>query len=131
MPSEKTPVSTSDAPAAIGPYAQAIRSGDLLFTSGQVAIDPATGNLVTGGIVEQTTRSLENLRAVLAAAGTDCAHVVKTTVFLQSMSDFAAMNEVYAQYFAPQGTVPPARSTVQVAALPKGGLVEIECIARL
>lgn len=126
----KTAVSTTAAPAAIGPYTQAVRVGDMLFTSGQVAIDPATGNLVPGGIVEQTTRVLENLKAVLAAAGIDLIHVVKTTVFLRDMKDFAAMNEVYAKYLAPQGTVAPARSTVAVAGLPKDALVEIECIAK-
>ena len=130
MPLTKTAVSTAEAPAAIGPYSQAVRVGDTLYTSGQVALDPATGALVAGGIVEQTTRVLENLKAVLAAAGVDFTHVVKTTVFLKSMADFAAMNEIYATYFAPHGTVPPARSTVQVAGLPKDALVEIECIAK-
>ena len=130
MSQNKTAISTTDAPAAIGPYSQAVRVGDMLFTSGQVALDPATGNLVPGGIVEQTTRVLENLKAVLAAAGLDMIHVVKTTVFLKDMKDFAAMNEIYAKYFAPQGAVPPARSTVQVAGLPKDALVEIECIAK-
>jgi 2-iminobutanoate/2-iminopropanoate deaminase len=129
MPQTKTAISTKDAPAAIGPYTQAVRVGDMLFTSGQVALDPATGNLVPGGIVEQTTRVLENLRAVLAAAGLGFEHVVKTTVFLKDMKDFAAMNEIYARSFAPEGIVAPARSTVQVAGLPKDGLVEIECIA--
>jgi 2-iminobutanoate/2-iminopropanoate deaminase len=129
MPLEKSAISTSDAPAAIGPYSQAIRTGDTVFTSGQIPIDPATGNLVPGGIEAQTTRVCENLQAVLAAAGLTFAHVVKTTVFLKSMADFAAMNAIYAQYFAPPGTIPPARSTVQVAALPKDALVEIECIA--
>lgn len=130
MSNLKTAVSTPDAPAAIGPYTQAVRVGDLLFTSGQVALDPATGNIVAGGIVEQTTRVLENLKAVLAAAGLELAHVVKTTVFLKDLKDFAAMNELYATYFAPQGVVAPARSTVQVAALPMDALVEIECIAK-
>ena len=130
MPLEKSAISTSDAPAAIGPYSQAIRTGDTVFTSGQIPIDPATGNLVPGGIEAQTTRVCENLQAVLAAAGLTFAHVVKTTVFLKTMADFAAMNAIYAQYFAPPGTIPPARSTVQVAALPKDALVEIECIAR-
>jgi 2-iminobutanoate/2-iminopropanoate deaminase len=130
MSSAKTAIATTDAPAAIGPYSQAIRVGDTLFTSGQIPIDPATGNLVPGGIVEQTTRVLENLKAVLAAAGVDFTHVVKTTVFLKSMGDFAAMNEIYAKYFAPEGVVAPARSTVQVAALPKDSLVEIECVAK-
>ena len=130
LDSQKIAISTPDAPAAIGPYTQAVRSGDMLYTSGQVALDPATGNLVAGGIAEQTTRVLENLKAVLAAAGIDMIHVVKTTVFLKDMKDFAAMNAVYAKYFAPEGVVPPARSTVQVAGLPKDALVEIECIAK-
>jgi len=130
MSISKTAISTPDAPAAIGPYTQAIRVGDTLYTSGQVALDPATGALVAGGIVEQTTRVLENLKAVLSAAGLDMSHVVKTTVFLKDMKDFAAMNELYAKYFAPEGVVAPARSTVQVAALPKDALVEIECIAK-
>jgi 2-iminobutanoate/2-iminopropanoate deaminase len=131
MPAQtKTAISTKDAPAAIGPYTQAVRVGDMLFTSGQVALDPATAALVPGGIVEQTTRVLENLKAVLASAGIDFTHVVKTTVFLKDMKDFAAMNEVYAKYLAPHGAIPPARSTVQVAGLPKDALVEIECIAK-
>ncbi len=125
----KTAIATTDAPAAIGPYTQAIRVGDTLFTSGQIPLDPHTGEIVHGGITEQTTRVLENLKAVLAKAGVDFTHVVKTTVFLKSMADFAAMNAVYGTYFAPAGAVPPARSTVQVAALPKDALVEIECIA--
>jgi 2-iminobutanoate/2-iminopropanoate deaminase len=127
---QKTAIATPDAPAAIGPYSQAVRVGDMLFTSGQIPIDPGTGELVQGGIAEQTTRVLENLKAVLAAAGIDLIHVVKTTVFLKDMNDFAAMNAIYARYFAPQGVVAPARSTVQVAALPKDALVEIECIAK-
>lgn len=131
MPIDKTAISTNDAPGAIGPYSQAIRSGGMLFTSGQIPTDPATGALVPGGIAEQTTRVCRNLQAVLAAAGLTFAHVVKTTVFLKSMADFAAMNAIYATFFAPEGTVPPARSTVQVAALPKDALVEIECIARV
>jgi 2-iminobutanoate/2-iminopropanoate deaminase len=126
----KTSISTTDAPQAIGPYSQAVRVGDTLYTSGQVGLDPATGHLVPGGITEQTTRVLENLRAVLAAAGIDLANVVKTTVFLKDMKDFAAMNAVYAHYFAPTGVVAPARSTVQVAGLPKDALIEIECIAQ-
>jgi 2-iminobutanoate/2-iminopropanoate deaminase len=132
MPHEnqKTSVSTPDAPAAIGPYSQAVRVGDTLYTSGQVALDPHTGSLVAGGITEQTTRVLENLKAVLAAAGIDLVHVVKTTVFLKDMRDFAAMNIIYADYFAPHGAIAPARSTVQVAGLPKDALVEIECIAK-
>ena len=129
MAQTKTMISTSLAPAAIGPYSQAVRVGDLLFTSGQVALDPATGALVAGGIREQTKRVLDNLAAVLEEAGLDMANVVKTTVFLKNMSDFAAMNEVYARYFALEGVVPPARSTVEVARLPKDALVEIEVIA--
>ena len=128
--SSKTRITTTQAPAAIGPYSQAIRTGDLLFTSGQVALDPATGALVSGGIEAQTTRVLENLKAVLAAANLDMAHVIKTTVFLKSMSDFAAMNEIYAKYLAPEGVIPPARSTIAVAGLPKDALVEIELIAK-
>lgn len=126
----KTAISTTEAPAAIGPYSQAVRAGDTLFASGQVGLDPATGQLVAGGVKEQTTRVLENIKAVLAEAGLDLVHVVKTTVFLKSMGDFAAMNEVYAKYLAPNGVVPPARSTVAVAALPKDALVEIEVIAK-
>jgi 2-iminobutanoate/2-iminopropanoate deaminase len=128
--SEKTAIATSAAPAAIGPYSQAIRSGDTLYTSGQIPTDPATGTFVPGGITEQTTQVLENLKAILAEAGLDLAQVVKTTVFLKDMKDFAAMNEVYAKYLAPPGVIPPARSTVQVAALPREALVEIEVIAR-
>jgi len=126
----KTAIATKDAPAAIGPYSQAIRVGDMLFASGQIGLDPATGHLVPGGIAEQTTRVLENIKAVLAEAGIDMLHVVKTTVFLKSMSDFTAMNEIYAKYFAPAGVIPPARSTVAVAGLPKEALVEIEVIAK-
>lgn len=128
--SGKTAISTTSAPAAIGPYSQAVRVGDMLFTSGQIPTDPATGSFVAGGITEQTTQVLENLKAILAAAGLDLADVVKTTVFLKDMKDFAAMNEVYAKYLAPEGVVPPARSTVQVAALPKDAMVEIEVIAK-
>jgi 2-iminobutanoate/2-iminopropanoate deaminase len=129
--SEKQAVATKNAPAAIGPYSQAVRVGDFLYTSGQVALDPATGSLVEGGIEAQTTRAIENLRAVLEAAGIGLKNVVKTTVFLKNMGDFAAMNAVYATYFAPDGVVPPARSTVEVARLPKDALVEIEVIAKL
>ena len=125
----KTAVSTTAAPAAIGPYTQAVRVGNMLFTSGQIPIDPATGAFVPGGIAEQTTRVCENLKAVLAAAGIDMVHVVKTTVYLKDMAHFAAMNDVYAKYFASHGAVAPARSTVQAAALPKDALVEIDCIA--
>jgi len=124
----KKAISTAQAPAAIGPYSQGVISEGkrLVFVSGQVPLDPATGQLVTGGIAEQTRRSLENLKAVLAAGGARLDQVVKTTVFLQHMSDFPAMNEVYQQYFR---EAYPARATVEVAALPKGALVEIEAIA--
>lgn len=127
----KQAVSTKAAPAAIGPYSQAVRIGNFLYTSGQVALDPSSGSVVPGGVTEQTARAIENLKAVLAAAGANLAQVVKTTVFLKDMGDFAAMNEVYGRYFAGDGVVPPARSTVEVARLPKDGLVEIEVIAYL
>jgi 2-iminobutanoate/2-iminopropanoate deaminase len=119
-------ISTAGAPKAIGPYSQAISANGFLFTAGQVALDPSTGELVTGGIAEQTTRALENLRAVLKAAGSGLDQVVKTTVFLVDMADFSGMNEVYGRVF---GAHRPARSTVAVAALPKGARVEIEVIA--
>ena len=128
---QKTAIVTAEAPAAIGPYAQAVRVGDLLYTSGQVALDPATGVLVPGGIEAQTVRVLQNLEAVVAAAGASLADVFKTTVFLKDMNDFTAMNAVYARYLALEGVVPPARSTVEVARLPKDALVEIEVIAKL
>ncbi len=129
--SSKAKVSTGLAPAAIGPYSQAVVSGDFIYTSGQVALDPSSGQMVAGGIREQTARVLENLKAVLAAAGSDLGKVLKTVVFLKNMQDFSLMNEVYAVYLAPEGAVPPARSTVEVARLPKDALVEIEVIARL
>ena len=125
----KLEVSTEKAPAAIGPYSQAVQIGDLVYTSGQIPLDPATGRLVEGSIREQTVRVLENLKAVLAAAGTDLGHVLKTTVFLKDMGDFAAMNEIYTTYLAPEGVAAPARSTVEVARLPKDALVEIDVIA--
>ena len=126
----KEAVSTTQAPAAIGPYSQGVRSGDLLFLSGQVGFDPATGNVVDGGVQAQTERVLANVAALLSAAGLGFADVVKTTVFLKSMGDFATMNALYGASFAPEGVVPPARSTVEVARLPKDALVEIEVIAR-
>lgn len=126
----KTAIATIDAPAAIGPYSQAVRVGDTLYASGQIPIDPATGELVAGGITEQTNRVMHNIQAVLAAAGLGFASVVKTTVFLKDMADFAAMNSIYAEYMAPAGVVAPARSTVQVARLPKDALVEVEVIAK-
>ncbi len=125
----KLAVSTENAPAAIGPYSQAIEIGEMIYTSGQVGLDPKTGQIVDGGIREQTIRVLENLKAVLAAVRSDLQKVVKTTVYLKNMSDFAAMNEIYATYLAKDGWVAPARSTVEVARLPKDALVEIEVIA--
>jgi len=119
-------VATDKAPKAVGPYSQAVRAGEFLFCAGQIPLDPATGQLVPGGIREQTERVLENIKAVLASQGIGVEHVVKTTVFMTNLADFAAMNEVYAKSFP---TNPPARSTVQVAALPKGAQVEIEVIA--
>ena len=122
----KTQITSPKAPAAIGPYSQAIAANGFLFISGQLPIDPATGNFAEGGIRELTRQSLENVKSILAEAGLTLADVVKTTVFLADMSDVAAMNEVYAEYF----TAPaPARSAVAVKTLPKGGLVEIEVIA--
>ena len=127
----KIAVSTPDAPAAIGPYSQAVRVGDFLFSSGQIALDPATGQVTAVGIAEQTRQVFENLKAILSAAGAGLSQVVKTQVFLKDMNDFSAMNSVYSAYLAPEGTVPPARSTVEVARLPKDVLVEIEVIAHL
>src|ERR1700733_4582196 len=125
----KSAISTPNAPAAIGPYSQAVQTGELIYTSGQVPLDPVTGQLVEGGIQEQTVRVLENIKALLAAVKSDLQHVVKTTVYLKNMSDFGAMNEIYASYLARDGWVAPARSTVEVARLPKDALVEIEVIA--
>ena len=122
----KNIIATTNAPAAIGPYSQAVCVGGLVFLSGQLAIDPATGNLVEGGITAQTRQSLTNVKAVVEAAGLTMDHVAKTTVFLQNMADFAAMNAVYAEFFT-EGNY-PARSAVEVGALPKGALVEIETI---
>lgn len=124
--SERQPISTNAAPAAIGPYSQAILTDGLIFASGQIALDPASGQLAGDDVRAQTRRALENVRAVLAASGSSLARVVKTTVFLTTMANFAAMNEVYGEFF---GQEPPARSTVAVAELPKGALVEIEVIA--
>jgi 2-iminobutanoate/2-iminopropanoate deaminase len=127
----KHAIATEKAPAAIGPYSQAVRAGNLVFTAGQIALDPVTQLVVVGGIVEQTARVLENLKAILEAAGTSLAQVVKTTVFLKDFNDFAAMNAVYADYLGPQGIAPPARSTVEVSRLPKDVLVEIEAVAEV
>ena len=123
---QRIQISTNQAPAAIGPYSQAIRSGPFIFTAGQVALDPTSGEIVGADVQAQTHRVLQNLQAVLTSAGSSLANVVKTTVFLSSMSDFQAMNAVYATYF---GQPAPARSTVAVAELPRKALVEIECIA--
>jgi 2-iminobutanoate/2-iminopropanoate deaminase len=121
-------VATSGAPRAIGPYSQALRAGGFLFTAGQVGFDPTTGELVDGGIAEQTRQVLQNIRAILEAGGSGLAQVVKTTVFLVDMADFGAMNEAYAEAF---GAHRPARSTVAVAALPRGARVEIEAVAAI
>lgn len=124
--SNRTVIHSDDAPKAIGPYSQAIVTNGIAFCAGQTPIDPATGNLVAGGIEAQTHQALKNLGAVLKAAGSDYGKVVKTTVFLKNMNDFATMNTIYATYFK---DAPPARSTVEVARLPKDCLVEVECIA--
>lgn len=122
------PVATDGAPKAIGPYSQGIVLNGLVYTAGQTPLDPATGEMVTGGIPEQTARALANVRAILEAAGSGLGHVVKTTVFLTDMADFAEMNAVYADAF---GAHRPARSTVAVKALPRGARVEIEAIAEV
>lgn len=119
-------IHTDNAPAAIGPYSQAIEVDGFIYASGQLPVDPATGSFPDGGIKEQTHQSLTNVQSILKAAGTDLSHVVKTTVFLASMDDFAAMNEVYAEFFSQPY---PARSAVAVKQLPKGALVEIEVVA--
>jgi len=121
-------VQTDNAPGAVGPYSQANKNDNMVFTAGQLPLDPATGSFVEGGIQEQTRQVLKNLRAVLEAAGAGLDTVMKTTVFLQDMGEFASMNEIYAEFFAEN---PPARSTIEVAALPMGARVEIEAIALL
>ncbi len=123
---KKKIVSTEKAPAAVGPYSQAVKIGQLVYTAGQIPLDPATGQMVEGDIQAQTERALQNLQAVLKAAGSSLKNVVKTTVFLQNMGDFGAMNEVYGRFFTKN---PPARSAVEVAALPLGAQVEIEAVA--
>lgn len=127
-PLDRELIVTQQAPKAIGPYSQAIRIGELVYTAGQLGMDPATGKLVEGGIEAQTRQALQNLRAVLEAAGSDLSRVVKTTVFLADLNQFGAMNGVYAGFFP---EAPPARSAIQAAALPLGGLVEIEAVAAL
>jgi 2-iminobutanoate/2-iminopropanoate deaminase len=122
----KNIINTLSAPQAIGPYSQAVQSNGFLFVSGQIPIDPATGELVSGAIEDETICVMENLKAILAAASLDMSHIVKTTIFLSDMADFAKVNELYGRYFESD---PPARATVQVAGLPKGVKVEIEAIA--
>ena len=122
----KETISTDNAPGAIGPYSQAVKTGNMVFCSGQIPIDPATGEFVSGDVAEQTRQVLKNLSAVLEAAGADLNNVVKTTVFLADMNDFTAMNEVYAEFFSENK---PARATVQAARLPRDARVEIDCIA--
>ena len=124
----KQVIATSRAPAAIGPYSQAVRVGEWVFVSGQIPLHPGTGDVVIGGIEEQTRQTLDNLRAVLKAAGASLREVVKTTIYLVDLADFTSVNQVYASYFEVD---PPARATVQVAALPKGVLVEVDAIAHL
>jgi 2-iminobutanoate/2-iminopropanoate deaminase len=125
---QKQIISTQHAPGAVGPYSQAVRIGDLVYTAGQIALVPQTGKLVEGGIEEQTRQVMKNLAAILEAAGTSLVNVVKTTIFLANMNDFAKVNQVYGSFF---NNAPPARSTVQVSALPLGAQVEIEAIAIL
>lgn len=127
----KNVISTPGAPAAIGPYVQGVRAGNLIFTAGQIALDPVTMQVVAGGIAEQTSRAMENLKAVLEAGGSSLSKVVKATVFLKDFNDFAAMNAVYGAYLGGEGMVPPARTTVEVARLPKDVLVEIELVAEV
>lgn len=124
----KKVISTDKAPAAVGPYSQAIRAGELLFVSGQLGIDPVTGKLVDGGVEKQTEQALRNIASIVEAAGSDLGAVVKATVFLQNMSDFALMNGLYSSFFESD---PPARAAFEVAQLPLGGLVEIEAIVHL
>ena len=125
-PGMKKIISTSEAPAALGPYSQAVRIGDTIYCAGQIPLDPKTGEIVSGGIETQTRRVLDNITAVLRAERLTFANIVKTTIFLMDLGDFQKMNEIYGSYFTQQ---PPARSTVQVAGLPKGARIEIEVIA--
>jgi 2-iminobutanoate/2-iminopropanoate deaminase len=129
----KSIITTEGAPAAIGPYAQGVRTGNLIFTAGQGGLDPVTGQVVPGGIKEQTERTIENLKAVLEAGGSSLGQVVKATVFLKDLNDFSAMNAVYSSYFADGGDADtlPARTTVEVSRLPRNLLVEIEVIAEV
>ena len=125
---EKKAVQTGDAPEAIGPYSQAIVSNGYVFCSGQVPLDPSTGELIKGSIADQTRRCMASLEAVLSAAGSDLEKIVKTTIYLMDMDDFVEVNEAYGEFFSSE---PPARATVQVAGLSKGARVEIECVARI
>jgi 2-iminobutanoate/2-iminopropanoate deaminase len=129
--SARTIVSTNEAPKAIGPYSQGVRAGNWLFTSGQIALDPETQQVVPGAITEQTERVFLNLKAILEAAGSSFANVVKATVFLKNFDDFGAMNAVYAEHLAPGGAQAPARTTVEVSRLPKDVLIEIELVAQI
>jgi 2-iminobutanoate/2-iminopropanoate deaminase len=124
-------IATDKAPAAIGPYSQGVRVGNLVFTAGQVGVNPSTRQVVEGGITEQTTRVLENLKAILEAGGTSLAQVIKTTVYLRDINDFTAMNAVYSSYFGQVRAVMPVRTTVEVARLPKDVLVEIDLVAEI
>jgi 2-iminobutanoate/2-iminopropanoate deaminase len=124
-------VTTNRAPAAIGPYSQAIRVGNLVFTAGQIPLEPGTGQVVRGGIAEQTAQVLENLKAILEEAGTSLDKTVKSTVYLKDFSDFLAMNAIYGNYLGKNGAAPPARSTVEVSRLPKDVLIEIELVAEI
>jgi 2-iminobutanoate/2-iminopropanoate deaminase len=129
MSDSRTIIATNEAPRAIGPYSQGVRTGSLLFTSGQIALDPETQQVVAGGISEQTEQVLANLKAILEAGGSSFAQVVKATVFLKNFDDFAAMNAIYAEHLAAGGSQPPARTTVEVSRLPKDVLIEIDLIA--
>lgn len=131
MSTEKEVVNTSKAPAAIGPYVQAVKVGSLLFASGQIPLDPSTQQVVEGGIEVQTTRVLENLKAIAEAAGASLRGAVKATVFLRDFNDFAAMNAIYARYFSADGATPPARTTVEVSRLPKDVRIEIDLVVSL
>jgi len=127
----KAVIATGKAPAAIGPYSQAIRAGNLIFTAGQIALDPETQQVVAGGITEQTTRVFENLKAILEQGGSSLDRAIKATVFLKDFNDFAAMNAVYGAYLQADGQTPPARTTVEVSRLPKDVLVEIDLLAEV
>ncbi len=127
----KAVIATGNAPAAIGPYSQGVRTGNLIFTAGQIALDPATQQVVEGGISEQTARVFENLKSILEAGGSGLDQVVKANVYLKDFNDFAAMNAVYSKYMAAGGDAPPARTTVEVSRLPKDVLVEIDMVAEV